>query len=267
MEAITTDGTSHIITWNDCLIEFFKKERIFLEYPWKIEGVYKNGDKLRVQKGAIVERYSNMPKYRIVSMGAYSYSRTASMSANFKCGRYCSVAKGVELSDQEHPTKRISSHPFTTHAHMRNFASSEFGKKWDVTSFRTLGPAPEIMHDVWVGGNALLRRGIRIETGAIVAGRAVVTRDVPPYAIVGGSPARVLKLRFSEGLVQRLLESKWWEYNFCDLPDPGTEDVESFLEKFEEIRDTGAIKKFDPGLIDIEETLFPFILNNIQKWE
>lgn len=266
MKIIDKDRLSYIVTWNDCLIDFFRANKIYLEYPWKIEGVYKNGEKFRIQQNAVAERYSNMPKARIVSMGAYSYCRTKSMSPHLQCGRYCSLATGIEFSDQEHPTKRVSTHPWTTHAHMRKFAEDEFNADWEVTYFPTLPPPPVIENDVWIGANALIRRGVTIGTGAIVAARAVVTRDVPPYAIVGGTPARVLKYRFPEQLIQRLLASKWWIYNYIDLPNPASEDVNSFLDALEYKVENNLISAFNPGLVDIEESLVGFIRENQHAW-
>jgi hypothetical protein len=73
----------------------------------------------------------------------------------------------------------------------------------------------EFGHDVWVGSKSCVMGGVRVQHGAIIAFGAVVTKDVPPYAVVGGSPARVLKYRFSEKLIERLLAFRWWQF---DLP-------------------------------------------------
>ena len=209
MTIVSSDYLSYIVTWNDCLKDFFSKQKVFLDYPWLIQNVYRNGEKFRVQRGASPERYANMPKGRIVSMGAYSYCRTHLVDPHFRCGRYCSIATGLKLSDQEHPLNRISSHPFSTHAHMRDFAKREFNVDWTLEPHNFLAEAPKITHDVWIGADCLLKRGITIGVGAVIAARSVVTKDVEPYAIIGGTPAKLIRYRFDEATIERLLASKW----------------------------------------------------------
>ena len=69
-----------------------------------------------------------------------------------------------------------------------------------------------IGNDVWIGRNAIIMDGVTVGTGAIVGAAAVVTKDVPPYAIVAGVPARIIRYRFDEGTVKRLLANRWWDY-------------------------------------------------------
>ena len=100
--------------------------------------------------------------------------------------------------------------------------------KWDC--FRKT----EIGNDVWIGEHATIKAGVKIGDGAIVASGAVVTKDVPPYAIVGGVPARLIRMRFGEDTVKRLLASRWWRYSHTqlsavDITDPGAvlKEIES----------------------------------------
>ena len=84
-------------------------------------------------------------------------------------------------------------------------------------------------NDVWIGHKAVIMTGVNIGDGAIIAHSALVTRDVEPYQIVGGNPAKPIKYRFSEEIIERLLVSQWWEMNFNDLQLLDFSDVESFL--------------------------------------
>tara|TARA_Y100001951_G_scaffold103761_1_gene113389 strand:+ start:421 stop:804 length:384 start_codon:yes stop_codon:yes gene_type:complete len=92
-------------------------------------------------------------------------------------------------------------------------------------------PRTRIGNDVWLGHSARVRSGVEIGHGAVVAMGSVVTRDVPPYAIVGGNPARVLRWRFSEEIIDRLLASKWWDLSDEELRESAVlfDDPEKFL--------------------------------------
>lgn len=90
-----------------------------------------------------------------------------------------------------------------------------------------------IGNDVWIGHGATIMGGVTIRDGAIVAANATVTRDVPPYAIVGGLPAKVLSYRFSEAQINALLKIKWWDWPAEKIHDHASEflDIDSFIAK------------------------------------
>lgn len=124
-------------------------------------------------------------------------------------GAFCSIGPDVNVGGLgNHPIKWISTHPAF-------YSILKQSGKTFVTSdlFDELKPN-KIGNDVWIGASALILDGISIGDGAIVAAGAVVTKDVPPYAIVGGVPAKVIRYRFSEEVIASLLEWQWWE-----LPD------------------------------------------------
>lgn len=143
-----------------------------------------------------------------IAVGAWTYGcpkvRFAESGAKLTIGRYGSVADGVEiLLGGNHRTDWATTYPFPAWPELWPGAAGIEG------SNTTRGDVA-VGHDVWLGSQCMVLSGIRIGTGAVVAARAVVTRDVPPYAIVGGNPARVLRLRFDEKTIAALLASRWW---------------------------------------------------------
>ncbi|HEY5796695.1 MAG TPA: CatB-related O-acetyltransferase [Bosea sp. (in: a-proteobacteria)] len=144
-----------------------------------------------------------------IMVGGWTYGRPKvrfpESGAQLSIGRYGSIADGVEiLLGGNHRTDWGTTYPFPEWPDLWPGAAAIDG------SHATRGDVA-IGHDVWLGSQCMVLSGVRIGTGAVVAARAVVTRDVPPYAIVGGNPARVIKLRFDEETVAALLESRWWE--------------------------------------------------------
>ncbi|WP_176320865.1 hypothetical protein [Campylobacter hyointestinalis] len=104
--------------------------------------------------------------------------------------------------------------------------------------------------------NALLKPGITLHTGCVVAQNAIVTKDVPPYAIVGGSPARILKYRFDEATIKRLLGLKWWEYHFADFDGiDNKKDINYYLDELEGRIQNHAIKPFNPRKMQFEDLI------------
>lgn len=128
-----------------------------------------------------------------------------------RLGRYCTIAPGVKLIRGTHPTNFVSVHPaFYSPKHpcgLSYVSESKFEEyKYADEKYQAL-----IGNDVWIGADVILLEGISIGDGAIVAAGAVVTKDVPPYAIVGGVPAKVLRYRFDEQTIKRLLSVRWWD--------------------------------------------------------
>lgn len=136
---------------------------------------------------------------REVRIGAQSYLRSGCELFNVsEIGRFCSIGNGVVLGQDKagHPLDWVTTHPIAHEVESRRY-DAQLGAT-------TLG------HDVWIGREAIVFEGVSIGTGAVVAARSVVTRDVPPYAIVAGVPARVVRFRFHEPLREQLLHSRWW---------------------------------------------------------
>ena len=122
---------------------------------------------------------------------------------------------------ERHPIEEVTSSAFT-YCYFPHFNKPQFLRGHEqlldnayppkLPNLKT-GPLPTLQHDVWIGQQVILKRGITLHTGCVVGAGSVVTRDVPPYTIVAGNPARVIRKRFSSELCQRLLATEWWNYH------------------------------------------------------
>lgn len=146
-----------------------------------------------------------------VNIGAYSYFGNECMIGGCIVGRFCSIGPGVKIGLGEHETNHISTHPFFFGSKHGFNIPDGIGLPRDMTQKKH--SIPRIGHDVWIGANAIIRRGVNIGTGAVIAAGAVVNKDIQPYSIVGGVPAKHISFRFDEPTINDLLQSQWWEYD------------------------------------------------------
>lgn len=152
--------------------------------------------------------------YGKIGLGSYIGSNS---HLNADIGRFTSIAPGVNCVNGTHPMKE----PFVTTCPLffsldtsKNPDRETFAKEQLVNEFRYVDPIRKIDvkigNDCWIGANATLIGGVKISDGAVVLSNAWVTKDVPPYAIVGGTPAKVIGYRYSEKEIDFLLSVKWW---------------------------------------------------------
>lgn len=144
-------------------------------------------------------------------MGYASYVSDYSFIKNTLIGRYTCIANEVMTVAGNHPVSFASVHPaFYSVAQKPSYVKqSKFDEFHYLNSKKRI--SVEIGNDVWIGARATILEGITVGDGAVVAAGAIVTKDVPPYAIVGGVPAKIIKYRFDEETIQKLLKLKWWE--------------------------------------------------------
>ena len=124
-------------------------------------------------------------------------------------GKFCSIACGAKFifTSANHTLKSLSTYPFPIFFEEWGLDSANITEAWDKKGDIVIG------NDVWIGYEAVILSGVTVGDGAIIGARAVVTKDVPPYAIVGGIPARYIRRRFDEKMVTKLMELKWWEWS------------------------------------------------------
>lgn len=167
------------------------------------------------------------------SIGAYTFLRDGVRIAGqvAHIGRFCSIAPGVVIGDSNHPTEWLSTHSFQwgEGSWIPSQALGRFKRPLDIKGSRTV-----IGNDVWIGANAIILPGITIGDGAIIAAGSVVFRDVPPYAIVGGGPARVIRFRFDDKTIKRLLKIRWWSFSLEGLAEIPFNDIQATLTMLED---------------------------------
>lgn len=189
-------------------------------------------------------------------IGAYSYC-TEGLFNEVVLGRYCSVAKGVNVGQFDHPVDWLSTNPFQYQRPFKIFVGENFKYKEEYNSLiprhdlqklarDSLNRRTIIGNDVWIGFGAIIISGVSIGDGAVVAAGAVVTKDVPPYAIVGGVPARILKMRFPADIISSLVSTHWWRYSPWQLKEISFDDINVSIIQMEDL-----IKKEEPAALSV----------------
>lgn len=124
-------------------------------------------------------------------------------------GKFCSIACGVKFlfNSANHTLSSLSTYPFPLFYEEWDLEKSKVANSWDNKGDIVIG------NDVWIGYEAVIMAGVTVGDGAIIGTRAVVTKDVPPYTIVGGIPAKPIRKRFSDETIEALLNLKWWNWS------------------------------------------------------
>ncbi|MBF9219829.1 CatB-related O-acetyltransferase [Hymenobacter ruricola] len=187
----------------------------------------------------------NVVHHPQISVGDYTYYDDFETVENFlrqvrylfdftgdclRIGKFCMIASGVEfiMNGANHLTGAVSAYPFAVFGH--DWQGAMAGKAYPTKGDTVIG------NDVWLGYRAAIMPGITIGDGAIVGAYSVVTRDVPPYSVVGGNPAQLLRPRFEAATVQRLLALRWWDWPTAKITRYAgllTGDVHTFLNEAE----------------------------------
>ncbi len=154
-----------------------------------------------------VEIGSGTSVFSDVSIGAHSYVNGGIIRERLRIGRFCSIADKVVIGAPNHDMDLLSTHPFAT----KSQHDPDFGRPFRKN--QKLSRETVIGHDVWIGINSIIIEGVIINTGAVVGAGAVVTKDIPAYAICVGVPAKVIGYRFPSDLIEKLIQAKWWTHS------------------------------------------------------
>ncbi|MFC0471060.1 CatB-related O-acetyltransferase [Halalkalibacter kiskunsagensis] len=178
---------------------------------------------------------------RNANIGAYTFLRGGYIQNVKSIGRFCSIAKGLTIGLGEHPLSYLSTHPFQ---YSSVFPFWEEAKNFQETvEPEQMKSNPVIGNDVWIGTNVTILRGVTIGDGAVIAAGAVVHKDVKPYEIVGGVPAKHIRYRFDEQTIEKLLELQWWNYTLESLEGIEFNNIETAIKQLEERKEQGLLKK------------------------
>ncbi len=166
-------------------------------------------------------------------VGEHSYGAPQVLEpelAKLQIGRFCSIGPNVTIVLGNHRTDLVTTYPFKTLSHLWPGArdvDDDHESRGDVV----------IHHDVWLGANSIVLSGAEIGSGAVIAAQAVVRGKVPPYAVMAGNPARVVRIRFDPAVVERLLKVAWWDWPDATigeyLPLMMQTDISAFLDRAE----------------------------------
>jgi hypothetical protein len=160
----------------------------------------------------------------------YSYTAGDADIIYATVGKFCSIASHVRINPGNHPMERVTQHHMTYRRVQYGFADSDDSAffDWRRSFHCTIG------HDVWIGHAAVVMPGVSIGTGAVIGSGAVVTKDVAPYTVAVGVPAKPIRTRFSDDVIAALLTIAWWEWDHATLKArfDDLNDVEAFIARY-----------------------------------
>lgn len=189
--------------------------------------------------------------YKSVSIGAYTYCRSGIIKHVKSIGRYCSLGPNVTLGEGEHPTGWLSTSLVSYNPAMYAWYPPELEDAPKRMRPRTVDTDQSMEHgqvtignDVWIGTNAMIRRGVHIGDGAVIGAGAYVNRDVEPYSVVAGVPARVIRMRFDDATIEALMALRWWEFHANDMIGVPFESPQDAIPMIEDMEAAGTLSRW-----------------------
>ncbi len=210
-------------------VEFFKIEENLKKLNINMFFLKKNPNRLITLNNDLkLEGHNNFYNsvLSLCTIGAFSYS-SSNLGYGVSIGRYCSLASNIKIMGAHHFTDWVSTSPhfYTEDYHDTDpvLVTHNYRSRRNVT----------IGNDVWIGADVVLKNNIKIGDGAIIASNSVITKNVEPYTIVGGNPAKLIRKRFEDKIINELTNLKWWKFHKNDLKGLNFTDPSDFIKNLE----------------------------------
>ncbi len=165
-----------------------------------------------------------------VTIGDFTYCAGYNQIDYARIGKFCSIASFVRINPGNHPTyTRVAQHHFTYRSELFGLGSNDTDFfAWRESRLVTIG------NDVWIGHNASIMPGVTIGNGAVIGTGSVVTKDVAPYSIAAGVPAKTITMRFSDEVIEKIEKSRWWDWDYETIKERLADfrSIDEFIKKY-----------------------------------
>lgn len=247
----------HVMRVTPRLLALLRERQVLLSSSGSNER-WQLGNPIGFAADCRVEPYTALLEGDIIpkAIGAFSYSHSR-LSTRLRLGRYCSIASGVAWMGQDHPLAWASTSPAFydgEHSVFRAFRRQN-GLDAPLNTFTFPDGAVNIGNDVWVGDQAMIAPGVTVGDGAVIGARALVRQDVPPYAVVAGHPARIVRFRFPEEVIARFLKLQWWRFTPAIVTPLPAAQPERFLDALAEKIERESLQPMTPLCLTAKDIL------------